>query len=318
MSRHSKNNTAHSIFTYHEKKMMKDAGTIKERLGTESFRRFESCWLCLQPAVKPVCTPSGYVYCHECIILNLGQQKKDLQRERALWERSTNREQESKVRAEWEAKQMELEQFLQAEEDISASTAYKTNKKAAPTAAPTQASNLNVDPRAPHKQLFVEERKEEARSKNFWIVENTPSAEGKPVKEPRKHLLCPISKKPLKLKELTRINPEYEHGPAAGTSDAPEEGQAADDRPKGERKSTHWLCAVSKKAISHQKAAVIKQTGQVVLMEYLDKYVLGRKGFVPDKEEITSKDIIPLIPGGTGFAAHNKVEVAKWRPVMEA
>jgi nitric oxide synthase-interacting protein len=33
MSRHSKNNTAHSVFTYGEKKKLKDYGTLTERLG---------------------------------------------------------------------------------------------------------------------------------------------------------------------------------------------------------------------------------------------------------------------------------------------
>jgi len=38
MSRHSKNNTAHSVFTYNEKKMLKSYGTQVERLGTDSFK----------------------------------------------------------------------------------------------------------------------------------------------------------------------------------------------------------------------------------------------------------------------------------------
>lgn len=34
-------------------------GSIKGRFGGENLRRFEDCWLCLRPAVKPVCTPRG-------------------------------------------------------------------------------------------------------------------------------------------------------------------------------------------------------------------------------------------------------------------
>lgn len=41
MSRHSKNNTAAPVFTYHEKKMLKNQyGTIEQRLGTDSHVQF--------------------------------------------------------------------------------------------------------------------------------------------------------------------------------------------------------------------------------------------------------------------------------------
>ena len=36
MSRHSKNNTSSSVFTYAERKMIKDFGTQKQRLGVDS------------------------------------------------------------------------------------------------------------------------------------------------------------------------------------------------------------------------------------------------------------------------------------------
>lgn len=77
MSRHSKNNTANSIFSYYERKKVKgssfletlarplfsfalsESGSVKGRCGEENLRKFEDCWLCLRPAVKPVCTPKG-------------------------------------------------------------------------------------------------------------------------------------------------------------------------------------------------------------------------------------------------------------------
>ncbi|GAB66887.1 hypothetical protein PCYB_102370 [Plasmodium cynomolgi strain B] len=53
MTRHSKNNTANPIFTYHERKKVSDVGTLKERLGKDSMRRFEQCWICLRSAETP-------------------------------------------------------------------------------------------------------------------------------------------------------------------------------------------------------------------------------------------------------------------------
>ena len=51
MSRHSKNCTAHSVFTYNEKKKLKEYGTITDRLGMDSFRPFNFCHLCLKAAI---------------------------------------------------------------------------------------------------------------------------------------------------------------------------------------------------------------------------------------------------------------------------
>ena len=54
MSRHSKNNTAHSIFTQGEKQMLKDWGTVTQRLGGDSIRPFDACNLCLQSVTNPM------------------------------------------------------------------------------------------------------------------------------------------------------------------------------------------------------------------------------------------------------------------------
>jgi len=51
------------------------------------MRSFEHCWLCLRPALKPVCTPGGYLFCKDCIVLNLAKQKKDYEEQKLLWDR---------------------------------------------------------------------------------------------------------------------------------------------------------------------------------------------------------------------------------------
>jgi len=52
MTRHAKNATAASVYTYHERR--KDAsvsgyGTLHERLGKDSMKSFDCCSLSLQP-----------------------------------------------------------------------------------------------------------------------------------------------------------------------------------------------------------------------------------------------------------------------------
>ena len=62
---------------------MKDSGTQKQRLGTESLKRFEDCPLCLQVVSEPLCCPQGHFYCKECIFEYALKKKKEF---RQKWE----------------------------------------------------------------------------------------------------------------------------------------------------------------------------------------------------------------------------------------
>lgn len=103
MSRHSKNCTAHSIFTYNEKlKLMRDSGTTgfgtnKARIGKDSQKRFDQCELCLNrvpdgsgpmwsKSSAPVVCKEGHIFCRECIIENMMKQKKDNDRAQKLYQ----------------------------------------------------------------------------------------------------------------------------------------------------------------------------------------------------------------------------------------
>jgi hypothetical protein len=70
MTKHSKNNTASSIFSYAEYKKL-DYGTKRQRLGNESMRQFDACSLCLQRAREPLSCGSGHLFCKECVYTDL-------------------------------------------------------------------------------------------------------------------------------------------------------------------------------------------------------------------------------------------------------
>jgi nitric oxide synthase-interacting protein len=79
MSRHSKNNTANSVFTYAEKKMLvKEYGVKTARIGQDSQKVFEQCVLCLSTVKEPVSCLKGHVFCRECIMSNMLLQKKSI------------------------------------------------------------------------------------------------------------------------------------------------------------------------------------------------------------------------------------------------
>jgi hypothetical protein len=71
MTKHSKNNTASSVFSYAEYKKL-DYGTKRQRLGNESMRPFNACSLCLERARTPLACSEGHLFCTECVFTDLG------------------------------------------------------------------------------------------------------------------------------------------------------------------------------------------------------------------------------------------------------
>lgn len=71
MTKHSKNNTASSVFSYAEYKKL-DYGTKRQRLGNESMRPFNACSLCLERARIPLACSEGHLFCTECVFTDLG------------------------------------------------------------------------------------------------------------------------------------------------------------------------------------------------------------------------------------------------------
>ncbi|KAI9189874.1 hypothetical protein H9P43_001307 [Blastocladiella emersonii ATCC 22665] len=79
MPRHSKNNTASAVFTYAERDRL-TYGTKTQRLGGDSKRPFDACFLCLTTAVDPMSCPEGHVACKECIFESILAQKREIAR----------------------------------------------------------------------------------------------------------------------------------------------------------------------------------------------------------------------------------------------
>lgn len=137
MPRHSKNNTAGSVFTYHETKSL-DYGTkrvrnprtrmnkwlttfslfFKARLGRESFRDFDACYLCLQTAREPVACSKGHLACRECYYESYLQQKQDIKREQALLDQKLANLDDRKQQDEAAAKQALLDQFERTQTSV--------------------------------------------------------------------------------------------------------------------------------------------------------------------------------------------------------
>ena len=78
MAKHSKNNCGNSVFTYMERKMLKQKnlwGDIVERISQDNQKLFEQCSICLSFAINPVCCLKGSIFCKQCLLENFLHQK---------------------------------------------------------------------------------------------------------------------------------------------------------------------------------------------------------------------------------------------------
>ncbi|KAG8793533.1 hypothetical protein FRC16_010916 [Serendipita sp. 398] len=109
MTRHSKNNTASSVFSYAEHQKLKQAalyGTQRVLLGSNTHRAYNACSLCLAKAINPVACQKGHLYCKECVVKDLLTQREALARKKA--EIEALRKEEEQAREEVRLKAREL------------------------------------------------------------------------------------------------------------------------------------------------------------------------------------------------------------------
>ncbi|EEY56867.1 nitric oxide synthase-interacting protein, putative [Phytophthora infestans T30-4] len=288
MSRHSKNATATTHFTYRER-VAAGHGTLKRRFGRDSQLSFGVCCLCLATthSRSPLVSPGGFVYCKECIYSNLLAQKRSIQENVAAYERfmeTQDRKQQDEV---LQKERETLQKALDAAEGAISGKATRTLDQA--RALATQKLKEKVD------RATDDDKREAMKKTSFWIPDCTPTQETK-VDKPDTKTRDPMSLDEMKLKHLMPVKFEWD------TS-------AADGKPK-------VLCAVTKKEISHHRAVLLRPSGQVILESCLKDMVLPTMTCPVTGLKLRKKDIVYLQAGGTGFSAHSTVEAKKYRPTM--
>ncbi|KAF9163152.1 hypothetical protein BGX21_001519 [Mortierella sp. AD011] len=221
MSRHSKNNTARGHFTYAEKQML-EYGTKKQRLGRDSMRDFDACFLCLQTARDPVCCPEGHLSCKECMYENILAQKQEIERQAKLCALQQEQEQQEQTLKEELAQQIILKEFEKSQMGVLSKTKSVLGKLTADTLLPESLSTSNETPQGQKKRPFEldtaelermskQERidvakaiEEEAKSKkpvlpSFWVPSLTPSDKKSELKPTKLNTVCTATDKEHKL-----------------------------------------------------------------------------------------------------------------------
>lgn len=288
MSRHSKHSNDRSFYTAAERKSAGYGFTQKLVLGSDAFLPFGYCGLSLKAPKNPVCTPDGYVYDREFILESLLNQKLEAQAKQKAYEK----QEQKKARTEASAKRVEgnkeVEDFLAGEQAILASE--HRHKRALDQKVKEEDEGDPVKRLRKGEMLILD--KAEMRSTSFWAKEATQTAAPTELKKADLTTRCPTSGKKLRAKDLVPFKFDvidqkmYESGGGRGV----------------------FCCAVSKHSITHQKAVLLKPSGQVIL-ESVYKDIVSKDMKCPiSGYALKESDILPLQQGGSGFSAHNDIE----------
>ncbi|XP_071493233.1 nitric oxide synthase-interacting protein-like [Diadema antillarum] len=296
MTRHQRNCTAGTVYTYHERQ--KDAaasgyGTNKARLGKDSEKDFDCCCLTLQPCKNPVITQDGYLYDKEAILEYMLLKKKEIQHQLKEYQKQCKKLEKEEEDSKKNEHEKRVRAFVESESNIiSSPPSAKRARMEAPSTSNGASSVSNMEG-GKHKEL-----------PSFWIPEHTPDAKPTLVKKPDKTVYCPMSKKPLTIKSLIPVSFTLV--------------DKKDSKPLV-AKEVRYMCAVTHDVLSNSTpCALLKPSGKVVTMECVNKLIKKDMTDPFTGDTLEESDIIEFKRGGTGYASTGAKAATKARPVMMA
>eukprot|EP01028_Stygiella_incarcerata_P008614 TRINITY_DN3799_c0_g1_i1.p1 TRINITY_DN3799_c0_g1~~TRINITY_DN3799_c0_g1_i1.p1 ORF type:complete len:347 (+),score=86.63 TRINITY_DN3799_c0_g1_i1:71-1042(+) len=321
MSRHSKNSCSRAFFSYSEREKA-GYGTRKQRLSTHSLLHFDECSICLHKAKDPVATQQGHMFCRECVYGYI------LRERLRLADEKTAREKE-------ESRRKEAEEAEKARKEASKGILLKdamrlTNGKKKPDDRKTVAMPNAKEEERGEEETAMPKQKDHA---SFWLPEHTPThsfgeGPGKIVEQtsgsvgdgvPR----CPVSGNPLRRKDLQTLHfwtVSKETPPSSLSTSSSTKARRTLDLSEGE-----LVCPVCLSSLKNgAKLYAIRSCGDVLCTSCKERFVGVEKGcpacgkeFLKLAKKPGKKGfVLPLVPGGTGFASHNVVEASKYRPQL--
>lgn len=319
-AKHSKNNCAGSVFTSHERNLDKGSegyGTVNQRLGADSIKDYDVCSLGLQPCRDPVVTPQGILYEKETILSYILKEKQRIAEETAKYHSAKSNE----VLSAQKRKAMDTEEAVRKFEETECGILPmkkskldgKTEVKDIHTFDTMHAKDVKKGvfkasgSALGHRSVLEgADLNRTAKDSCFWIPDLTPEAKKElPSEAPLDKVLCPISGKPLRLKDLTAVKFTPINKNATNTV-----GMASKER---------YMCPVSKKNLSNSvPTAVLRTSGHVIAADMVE--IIKRDMLHPiTGEKLKEKDIIMMQRGGTGFAGSGvELNAKKYNPAMRA
>ncbi|KAJ3554043.1 hypothetical protein NM688_g3310 [Phlebia brevispora] len=331
MTKHSKNNTASSIFSYAEYKKL-DYGTKRQRLGNESMRRFDACALCLQRAREPVACNHGHIFCKECVYTDLVSQLNDIKRQKVKLEALKREAEEERQRAREAARERVLLDFERGQLGLSSSGSVATTSGAESKEPRGTKRKFSFDAdtvedlakEAEDKAMKQLEREQADSLRNklpdFWLPSLTPTytSNGPPksLSDVKLQTTCRGGNPPHHLlrKHLIPVNFTFDTSsnklPTSSESTPATEGSQESKHKQEE--SLNAICPSCKKSLSnHILLFLMKPCGHVTCKTCTDSLVKPSMQCVACDKKLGDKDIISLSREGTGYAAGGMSETSR-------
>ena len=145
---------------------------------------------------------------------------------------------------------------------------------------------------------------------SFWIPSLTPQAEKTKLTKPDKTVYCPMSRKPLKMKDLIEVKFKELRDDEVAKSGKKRSLISREER---------YVCAVTNDVLSNSTpVAVLRPTGDVVTVECVEKIIKKDMTHPLTSQKLKEDDIIYLQRGGTGYSAANSstLNAKKHRPQL--
>lgn len=309
MTRHGKNCTAGSVYTYHEKQRDSKTsgwGSLQTRLGKDAVKEFDCCSLTLQPCKEPVVTVDGHLYDKESILECILHQKQVIVKKMKTYNKQLEKEKKREQDEEESGEVKKVDSFLKMEKEISTK---RENPFSAVDQAEAGSSKVRrTDEERAKKEETIVNTGDEDKKKNlpsFWIPSLTPQATADIAKKPDIRTYCPMSGKSIKLKNLIKVK----------FTRAPDE-----EKDKALiAKTIRYICPVTNDILGNNvKCAVLRPSGDVVTWKCVEKFICDEWRCPLTGATLTAADIIPLKQGGTGYAAAGAQQAKAYGPSMVA
>lgn len=327
MPRHSKNNTALGFFTNAERDML-TYGTQQQRVGRDSMKNFDACFLCLQTARDPMCCSMGHLACKECIFENILMQKKEMSRLKKLVEMQKTLIEDGIKQRELSMQQAEIEKFEKtqnrmtvdrsmagsaggnkvAETKIIDGKVFKGVKTTDGTLfVPDIASADEAEKVKIYEAMksLESQAKEKSALHSFWVPSLTPDAKPTIIQEPSRDLFCtasdpnhtiPSFKKLIAIKFL-------ESSEANSKTSSSADSASTSDASSSKKTKSDKICPTCVKTFTNgSKIVVLKSCGHALCKDCFTRFVKTSNSCHVCDTKCKNGDMIELHSEGTGFA----------------
>ncbi|KGB74797.1 nitric oxide synthase-interacting protein [Cryptococcus deuterogattii 99/473] len=214
---HAKNNTTQSTLTHYERSLLRKDGAAR-RIGGDSFKPLDACYLCLSQVTDPVACSKGHIYCRECCLSNLISQKASIEAQKREMERWEERERVEREETKAKARERVIQDFEKGMAlGGTAGRGIMRNEEAEKKGENAVGSKFKLDEsivekvtrEAEEKAMKVlEEEQTEARKAKlaaFWLPSLTPEAKMGPMKDIKLQTLCHVGAQPHPISRKTLL-----------------------------------------------------------------------------------------------------------------